>query len=457
MPSTGLKNVFLFFLFGLSLGRGEAQSYSLGMTGEVRALLPGSDGGLILGGLFRGERLVGKRLIKSRGEADIFLSIQKTPLNGIVGDSFLTVGGARNEYWCDAETDERGNIYLCGGFEGTLYLNADSLLHSPNPALFLMALTPQGKLRYVRRIGGTGRVTLNDLHRQGNRLFMTGDYTDSLWLDGRSFAHPGYAHTVWVACWEAERGRLLWQVQSGHAGLRQAEGKALCTDDVGNLYLAGDYAGALELLPGDTLYANPIHTDIFWAKLSPQGQWLQAKRFGGVFHDSARRLLFDPERRCLFLGGELTGILDLDSLRLMTAYKYPDIFVAKLDTEGRILAAVQTQAAERERESSLSCMKLLPGGSLICAGTFRGDLDAAYPALRSAGGSDVFMAIWRPDAPRFDMPHTLGASGNELLHDLLPLPQGRIRIAGAYQTPFAGLPPPAGFFDGFCLERSAND
>ena len=194
----------------------------------------------------------------------------------------------------------------------------------------------------------------------------------------------------------------------GHA--RFDQGRAVVTDDDGNVYMVGRFELTVSLdfhdkeTPG---LESSGGSDIFVAKYSPVGELLWQKRMGGLGNDEAYGIDLGSDRSVYVTGAFSNaasfGTNDAGNDVSLTSYGDSDIFVCKLDTDGSfqwaksmggyhediaraIVVATETDAVGQQTDY------------VYTAGSFSFSADL-YPRGQGLSGNPYPDTYWLPNDP----------------------------------------------------------
>jgi hypothetical protein len=166
------------------------------------------------------------------------------------------------------------------------------------------------------------------------------DAAGNSYVSGQSFGTVHFGSTtinasvsdLYVAKLDAA-GNYRWIVSfsSGSGSSNSDFFPALALDASGNVYVAGSFVSPTLTLGSITL-TNAGGTDLFVAKLDPNGQWLSAVRAGGTGTENVNSLTLDSAGN-IYLTGQFTGSSPFGSTTLRSA-GLNDFFVARLDAGG---------------------------------------------------------------------------------------------------------------------------
>ncbi len=128
-------------------------------------------------------------------------------------------------------------------------------------------------------------------------------------------------------------GNWLWAKQSGYSG--DDKGYCIAIDSMHNSYVAGSFTGDMSF--SETTLESTGDSSIFVTKLSTNGEWLWAKQTGGSGGIWSRQISTDSSGNSIVTGA-FNGTITFDSVTLTSAGSY-DVFIAKLDVNGNWLWA----------------------------------------------------------------------------------------------------------------------
>jgi len=218
-------------------------------------------------------------------------------------------------------------------------------------------------------------------------------------------------------------GRLLWRKQFG--GARGQYGGDLAVDRDGNIIIAGSFTGDFSL--GGSLLVNSGRTDIFLAKLSPDGKHLWSRRFGGL-GDQYRPHVKVDSRGNIVLSGFFYETIDVGGGTITS--NDGNSFLARFTAEGRHVFSFGLG----ERGPSVAAIAFDKYDNIIVTGTYTSPLKfKGGSLLKKVGSHDIYLAKFTPAgrhlwSRRFGETTSAGHDPRWLTID----PAGTIALAGTF-------------------------
>jgi hypothetical protein len=278
---------------------------------------------IILGGTFQQDL----NTTWSRGGSDVFL--QQYDLQGQLIWEYV-LGSSNNDELKAMHCSPNGTIFSTGIFSDSLFLGAqDTFLYSNRSAIFITKQNPSGQLIWAKAIEGQSLVLTEDIISDGqDNSYVTGTFQDSFWVDGTHLLVGNSQNTPFVFKLDSI-GNVLWAKTPQTC--EEGTGIALALSDQNELYWAGQFKGYFALTT-DSIRAHWIYNDLFLVKLDSNGLPLLQQHYGGVYNNTCSSLKWQTGR--LYLGGSFMGVLDVDQVRLITAFRHFDAFVVQLNPDG---------------------------------------------------------------------------------------------------------------------------
>jgi hypothetical protein len=244
------------------------------------------------------------------------------------------MGGTLSEIGRDIVTDNAGNIYLTGSYSGTVDFDPSTGVSNLTAVgandIFIVKMDSSGVLIWVKSIGGSN----NDM------------------------------------CW------------------------GLTTDNNNNVLLTGQFVGTADFDPSTNNFNLTAQgADIFICKLSYDGDFVWAKKIGGISGDVGNSIICDSSNN-VYVTGSFLSTVDFDpggGTANITSYGATDCFVLRLDSLGNFVWANQFGGAQGDDGK---CIKLDQNADLVFTGFFSSTADfdpsANTSSITSSGSLDGF-------------------------------------------------------------------
>ncbi|MDY0326035.1 MAG: SBBP repeat-containing protein [Candidatus Cloacimonadaceae bacterium] len=306
---------------------------------EAKSIACDSSGNTYATGSFSGSATFGDSTLISSGFRDIFVSKLDSAGNWL----WTTRAGASNsdDYGSGIAVDNAGNVYLTGYFGLHAGSSADfgdgTLICSGSSEIFVAKLDSAGNWLWAKSAGGTGADFGRSIAVDSEaNVYLTGRYAGPVSFGSFSLPCNGNSD-IFIAKLD-NAGNWLWARRTGGVnGVDESWGIAL--DSAANIYLTGEFYANVSF--GNTTLISSGEAEIFVAKLDSGGNWLWAKKAGGVSTDRSYAIAVDSAAN-IYLTGDFynnAGSSSTFGTTTLTSSGGRDIFVAKLSSDGNWLWA----------------------------------------------------------------------------------------------------------------------
>ena len=299
--------------------------------------------------------------LTSAGDADIFIS--KLDPDG----NFLwakRLGGTGYDLGNSLVLDDLGNIYITGGFSGTVDFDPDAgtafLTSAGSADIFISKLDTDGHFIWVKQMGGTGAASSGNsiVLDTSKNIYSTGTFTGIVDFDpgaGVTNLTSAGSNDIFVSKLDSD-GNFIWAKQLG--GTNDDSGHSIAVDAYGSVYTTGSFYGTADFDPGmSTAYlVSAGDNDIFISKLDSDGNYLWAQKMGGpLFGEEGQSIAIDAFGN-VYTTGSFWGTVDFDSgvgVANLTSAGMWDVFISKLNSSGDLIWAKQMGGSNFDKAYSL--------------------------------------------------------------------------------------------------------
>lgn len=359
-PGTGISNLtsaggsYDVFIQKLDPNGNFIWAKSFGGPGDCRgySIITDDLGNVITTGSFEGtsdfDPGTGTTNLTSAGGTEIFVQKSDSAGNFLWARSF---GGISYDFSLSLTTDDSGNVYTTGHFEGTADFDPGtgtfSLKASGIADIFIQKMDASGNFLWAKSFGGTGGDYGHSIAADASgNIFTTGNFQGKVDFDpGTGVANLSSLGNADIFIQKLDpSGNFLWAKSFGGTGADR--GNSVFSDASGNVYTTGYFENTADFDPGTgtTNFTSAGKADIFIHKLDPSGNFLWGKSFGGRNYEYGFSILADASGNVYTTGG-FPGTLDFDpgadSVKL-TSVGSDDIFVQKIGQDALITESLNT-------------------------------------------------------------------------------------------------------------------
>jgi hypothetical protein len=380
--------------------------------------------------------------LTSAGSNDVFIS--KTDASG----NFFwakAISGISTESVDAIKLDDAGNIFISGGFFGTVDFD-------PGPGTYPMT-SPGGKDMFVVKLNNSGNLiwaksmgggtSSNGIYVKGidfdafGNIYTAGTFSGTQDFDpgaGVFNLGPSGPHLNTFILKLDSAANFIWAKEMYGSSIDGVRATGMDADSAGNVFIAGYFQGPVY---AGTLSFNSIGTvDIFVCRLSAAGNFIWAKTMGGTAYEEAWSIAIDNSDN-IYVQGDFEGTVDFDPgagvYNLTTGTSY-NLFITKLNSAGNFIWAKQIDGAHSYMGVS---MLVDDPGYVYASGCFSGTADfdpnGGVYNLTSAGGDDLFV-LKMDTSGNFLWAKSTGGPGLEVGFDLTLDANKKIDLIGNFQS-----------------------
>lgn len=288
----------------------------------------------------------GTDLHTSLGYEDLFLIKLDENGNYVYGSQ---IGGSSSDIGNEVRIDGVGNTLVTGEFSGMVDFNPGTATYSINSTMdnsFIMKLDPNGNFLWANAIGvtnGFSNISMVSMEiDNSNNCILSGSFDGNIGIalsDGSNITLVAAGIGPDVLTLKVDsNGDVIWAKQfagtgSPSGGQFEGFGKDVFINDSSEVLVTGLFEGTTDFDPNSGILemTSNNETDAFLTKLSSNGEFIWAKKFGGNLSDEGTAVGGDSFGG-IYLNGSFYGDIDLNpgtNVDLYTAGGW-DFFVVKL-------------------------------------------------------------------------------------------------------------------------------
>ncbi len=388
-----MKRSILFVLFGITLifevttihaaTPIHLWSQSFGSTGSDHGegVAIDASGNVLVTGSFTGTVDFGGGGLVGAGGTDIFLA--RYSATGVYQWSWR-FGGTGSDAGTSVAVDASGNVFVTGSFTGTVDFGGGGLVSAGGTDIFLAKYDADGTYQWSQRFGGTSTDVGYSVAADGaGNVFLTGFFNGTVDFGGGGLVSAG-GNDIFLAKYDSN-GVHQWSQRFGGAGGDFST--SIAVDGSGDVFMTGYFPGTVDFGGGGLVSAGGV--DVFLAKYDASGVHQWSQRFGGVNNDPGYAVAVDDAGNVM-VTGYFGGSVDFGGGNLVSAGS-GDVFVAKYDGSGTHQWSKRLGGTGSDTAYAIASDA---AGNVFVTGSFSGTADFGGTPLVSAGGIDVFVAMY---------------------------------------------------------------
>jgi hypothetical protein len=281
---------------------------------------------------------------------------------------------------------------------------------------------------WAQSIGSTDRDFVSGISTDANsNVYVAGVFFGpTLNLNATTkltYIGPGSVGNFYVAKFDGS-GNLLWAHNGGGTSLGSLGLNIVTTDVLGNVYVAGSYAGSG--MKFNNAVFKPSGNNAFVLKIDPTGSVLLTKEI-----TSARILSVAASGTDIYVSGSFaSNKLDIDGTILTNAGDF-DAFVLKMNSSGTLAWAYSIGGTDFDRAVAMCIGNT---GDLYLAGSFITSANIGSQTLTSQGGSDIFIARYSTTGT-LKWVKTVGGTNSDIPTSIAVDNADNIYIGGEFVSP----------------------
>lgn len=277
-----------------------------GGTGDDRAAglaLDSTGTRVLVTGYFNGSADFAVTNLTSAGSLDIFLAQLDRFGNWVWASQ---AGGSARDAGLGVAMDDSGSAYITGYCQGTARFDGYTFSVGASNEVFVARYNASGRVSWAVRAGGTGADTGRAIacDRKGH-VYVAGSFYGSAAFGGIGLNSPG-GLGIFLAQYNAANGSVLWARQAGSAGSSDDEALALGADREGSAFVSGYFLNQALFASNTVSTVTSNAPDLFLAKYDVGGDFLWVQQAGGILNDYGNGLATDDCGNA-YLAGAFAG------------------------------------------------------------------------------------------------------------------------------------------------------
>lgn len=354
-----------------------------------REIVTDEQGNIYVTGFYQGTGTFGDQSVTSAGSFDAFVVKYDHAGNALWARS---LGSENGDYGIGLAIDAGGNIYVTGYFSGTMTTSVGTFTSLGLRDIYLAKFSNDGDLLWVRHAGSPDMNEGNGVavDNINQQVYVTGKFEGTLiFVDTPETLVSAGASDIMVAAYSFD-GALIWANRAG--GPENEISFALGTDGTGNVYGAANMNGTATF--GDFTLTSFGLGDIVVFKLDPDGGWLWAKNYGAAGEETGWDIAVDDDGN-----NWVTGVFSSPSIAfgdhiITNTNIMQDMFVFKQNADGDVLWANSGGGASNDYGRGIAIDEQ---GACFVTGDYQGTANFGPQQLTAVHNVDIFIVKYAPD------------------------------------------------------------
>ncbi|MFN5459606.1 MAG: gliding motility-associated C-terminal domain-containing protein [Bacteroidota bacterium] len=360
-------------------------------------------------------------------------------------DWAISAGGIKSDKGIDMDTDNNGDLYVCG-YYNTTSVGGANFGSLPTSATgfgkegFLAKASKNGTWQWVKiaQGGWDERVLGMCVDKVNDFVIVTGTcWNQTDFGSCINVNYPGSSDEIFIGKFDLN-GNCQWLIGAG--GSSDDHGFDVVTDKLGNIYLTGLMSNEYNVgQPASCTFGSlsipvPIGEDSlgFVAKLTPNGTFKWVKTFKATDGERDNRIAIDDSANVYIAGGFWGSAANFGSFTGVSAGGI-DIFVTKFDSAGNQKWLKTAGGLSDDRANAITVDKY---GDIYITGEFRDRISFDGDSLNNNGGPngrDIFVAKMKRNGSWVWEKKAGSNSGSERGNRIVSNSSGNIFVTGQFQ------------------------
>ncbi|MHC0053385.1 SBBP repeat-containing protein [Actibacterium sp. D379-3] len=296
---------------------------------EIDGISVDPSGNTIISGVFRNKLTLGGTQMRSRGAGDIFMA-SISPEGKFRW--VRQIGGPGDDNTFDLTTDASGNIYASGWYSQQVDFGGVTLKSAGKTDQFVTKISPSGKTVWAKSFGGRGGDGGNEISvLPGGDIAVSGITEGDFTVDGKTYKYGGGKRDAFVIRMAAD-GKVLWVRHVDGPGTERI--RAMSMGPTGDVYVGFQYHGTLRF--GSHKLESKGEWDGAAARLTPDGEIAWVVPVGSAGTDNVRGIGVGSDGS-VYASGVVSGKAVMIDRTIPQLGRKGDDYLARLSPEGKLL------------------------------------------------------------------------------------------------------------------------
>jgi hypothetical protein len=330
-----------------------------------------------------------------------FIEINKYNSSGLLLNT-INIPISPDQFIGDIKVDKYENVYICGGFQGTLNLGIHTLTSTQNTG-FIAKMDSELDFIWTKQLDSTTYSRAYELTVMDETdIYVAGLFQNDIDLNTISLTGVGMPD-MFVGKFYSGDGASIWAESFAYDSSTSFVSPSICLDPKGHVLITGSFQGTMSI-QNEKISSFPGYDDIFVVKILSTGKLIWLKMCGGASGDTSHDIESDSEENVYITGSYTSG--SYFSPEEIDSRGGTDIYLTKFNKDGTLVDIVTAGGINNDSGADLV---LDAEENIYITGYFEGEAEFSPYVVTSPPGSSTDAFLGKIPKQRFNPGYKIGA------------------------------------------------
>ena len=330
-----------------------------------------------------------------------FIEIDKYNSSGLLLNT-INIPISPDQFLGDIKVDKYENVYICGGFQGTLNLGIYTLT-SLQDVGFIAKMDSTLNFVWAKQLDSTTYSRAYELTVMDETdIYVAGLFQNDIDLNAISLTGVGIPD-MFVGKFYSGDGACIWAESFAYDSSTSFVSPSICLDPKGHVLITGSFQGTMSI-QNEKITSFPGYNDIFVVKILSTGKLIWLKMCGGVSGDTSHDIESDSEENVYITGSYTSG--SYFSPEEIDSRGGTDIYLTKFNKDGTLVDIVTAGGINNDSGADLV---MDAEENIYITGYFEGEAEFSPYIIPSPFGGNIDAFLGKIPKQRFNSGYKIGA------------------------------------------------